>query len=102
MYLNDSHAFSTAHYIRYVIDTPMNSGEYDMVGLYDKWVLVACKASKTLVIQAPKGESLFYPKELKRHYKTFKRVMNLPGTPMKLYSLKIEHKEHSPEERWLV
>jgi hypothetical protein len=92
-------------YVVVHIDKPIPSDKdygYDMVGVWDKWINLAPKTKRWLVIQTDKGESIYNPKYIKHTLKTYNQVMNIPTNPMKLYALKVEHREKSPDERWEV
>ena len=94
-----------SYYIVVTIDKPIPQGKdygYDIVGVWNKWVLFASKTKRWLVVQTPKGEAIFSPKYIKNTLKTYDQVMKIPTNPMKLYALKVDHGEISPEERWQV
>ena len=53
-----------------------------------------------LVIRTPKGEKVFFPKQVKKDGKKVKGVFLYPDNPLIMYEIEIPYSEKSDEDKW--
>jgi len=51
----------------------------------DKWIDMAIKTKKLLLIRTPLGQEIISPKQFKKESKVFKKAFLYPDNPMKMY-----------------
>ena len=81
---------------------PIFEGDYiSRVRINKEYADKARLSSRWLVVRVPKGEIVFFPKNMKK-LKVVKEVFKRPDDPMKMYELDIPHCEKKPIEFYEV
>lgn len=85
------------------IDKPIYvNDEISGVAINQKYFEDAIRRRKYLVVRTPTGEVTIMPKQYIKNNKTFNKVYLFPDKPMKMYQVKVPHKEHRPHEFYEV
>ena len=91
------------NFIIITIDKPIYTNEeISGVAINKEYFEKAIRHRKYLVVRTPTGETTIMPKEYIKNNKTFYKVYLFPDKPMKMYSVKVPHKEHRPREFYEV
>jgi hypothetical protein len=89
------------HFLCVEIEKPMyHYSNYSIVRLDEKWIKFAIHNFVSIVITTPKGEKVFFPKQIIREGKKVKEEFLIKGVPMTLYEIAIPDGEKSDPDRW--
>ena len=69
-------------YIVVPLKTPIFGNNF---AIRDKWIELAIKLKKLLLIRTPLGQEIIQPKLYKKESTVFKKEYLIPGVPMKMY-----------------
>jgi hypothetical protein len=91
-------------YKRYIVadfESPLYSHEkVDIVRLDEKWIKLASKTYRSLVIRTPHGECIHFPKTVLKECKLVKEVFLRPEEPMRMREIPVPYSEKADIDKY--
>jgi hypothetical protein len=86
-------------YIVVPLKTPIFGNNF---AIRDKWIELAIKTKKLLLIRTPFGQEIISPKVYKKESTVFSKEYLIPGVPMKMYQRNLKLKPLEDIEKYSV
>ena len=79
--------FQLQKYVVVPLKTPIYGNNF---AIRDKWINLAIKTKKALLIRTPLGQEIISPKQFKKEATKFKKEFLIPGVPMVMYQRNLQ------------